>query len=488
MSSMVLLIPILIPTVCGLLTLRIRAASPRALHIYIECTALVTSVLVWIMLLTLPGDPVILYEYIPGFSLQIGLDGLGRLYAGLVSFMWPFVLLYAFSYMEHDSRQRSFFGFYILTYGAALGACFSSNLFTLFFFFEMLSFSTLPLVAHYQDHESMHAARVYAAYLFGCATLGLASVVIITLYGKTGHFVFGGDMTGVYVPEQMQIVYILGFFGLGVKAAIFPFHRWLPAASVAPAPVTALLHAVAVVNTGVFAVIRLTYYVFSPELLRGTWVQTVCILAASFTLVYAAVIAVRERHVKRRLAYSTVSNLSYMLFGVMLLSPQGLTAGTAHLVFHSVTKMTLFLCIGSFMHHTGKEYLSDINGGAKHMPWTFAFYTISALSLLGMPLLCGFVSKWRLLTAGAHEGTGPAYIGLGALVFSAFLCAVYGLSVSVRAYFPHEGSDRFAGAGRSDEGGWRMLLPLAVFTVLEVYFGLFPGPLLGFIERIAMGL
>ena len=135
MSSMVLLIPILIPTVCGLLTLRIRAASPRALHIYIECTALVTSVLVWIMLLTLPGDPVILYEYIPGFSLQIGLDGLGRLYAGLVSFMWPFVLLYAFSYMEHDSRQRSFFGFYILTYGAALGACFSSNLFTLFFYY-----------------------------------------------------------------------------------------------------------------------------------------------------------------------------------------------------------------------------------------------------------------------------------------------------------------------------------------------------------------
>ncbi len=488
MNSLYLLIAILIPVVCGLLALRIRFRSSHSLHIYIECVAIVTTLVVWFLLLHVSGSDVILYEFTPRFTIQIGLDRLGKLYAGMVSLMWPIVLLYTFSYMEHDSRQPSFLGFYILTYGATLGVCFSGNLLTMFIFFEMLSFSTLPLVAHYQDHESMHAARVYAAYLFGGATLGLASVIVVTIYGRTGHFIYGGDLGGVQVEGWVRFIFLLGFFGLGVKAAIFPMHKWLPAASVAPAPVTALLHAVAVVNTGVFAVIRLTYYAIGPAHLRGSWAQTVAILFASFTLVYAAVIALRERHVKRRLAYSTVSNLSYMLFGVMLLSPQGLAAGTAHLVFHSVTKITLFLCIGSFMHHTGKEYLSDVNGAAKHMPWTFAFYTISALSLLGVPLLCGFVSKWRLLLAGAEERTVPAYIGLGALIIAAMLCAVYGLAVSVRAYFPFKGTDQFAGIAKSDEGGWRMLVPLSVFTASQIFFGLFPGPILDYISKITLGM
>ena len=488
MSSLYLIIAILIPALCALAALRIKFASPLALHIYIECAAVITTIVVWVMLFTVPGDPAVLYEFFPGFSLQFGLDRLGRLYAGMVSAMWPIVLLYAFAYMESDKRQRSFFSFYILTYAAVLGVCFSANTLTMFIFFEMLSFSTLPLVTHHQNHESMHAGRVYAAYLFGCATLSLAAVIVISLYGKTGHFLYGGNLTGVMDVGWTRVIFLLGFIGFGVKAAIFPLHRWLPAASVAPAPVTALLHAVAVVNTGVFAVIRLTYYVIGPDFLYGSWVQTLCLILASFTLIYAAALALRERHVKRRLAYSTVSNLSYMLFGVMLLTPHGLLAGTAHLVFHSVTKMTLFLCIGSFMHHTGKEYLSDINGAAKHMPWTFAFYTISALSLLGVPLLCGFVSKWRLLQAGAEEGTIPSYIGICALILAAFLCAVYGLAVSIRAYFPVQGSDRFEGQGRSDEGGWRMLVPLFFFTACELYFGLFPGPLLDFIQKIAEGL
>lgn len=488
MNALYLLIAILIPTVCGLSMLRIPFRSSHSLHVFVESVAVLTTIVVWFLLLNVGKDPVVIYAFSPGFSVQFGLDHLGKLYAGMVSLMWPIVLLYTFSYMEHDTRQRSFFGFYILTYGATLGACFSSNLFTLFIFFEMLSFSTIPLVAHYQDHESMHAARQYAAYLFGCATLALAAVIAFTLPARTGHFVFGGDLASAQSGPWIQWVYLLGFFGFGVKAAVWPVHRWLPGASVAPAPVTALLHAVAVVNTGVFAVIRLSYYVVSPDMLQGGWAQTVCLLAASFTLVYAAVIAVRERHVKRRLAYSTVSNLSYMLFGVLLLTPQGLLAGTAHLVFHSVTKMTLFLCIGSFMHHTEKEYLSDINGAARHMPWTFAFYTISALSLLGVPLLCVFVSKWRLLMAGAQAATRPAYIGLGALIISAMLCAIYGLSVSIRAYFPAEGTDRFVGAKRSDEGGWRMLVPLTIFTLAQIYFGLFPGPILKFIEQMLQGM
>ena len=480
MSSLYLIIAILIPSVCGLLALRLKFRSNHSLHLFIEGVAIVTTITVWVLLFAVSGESQVLYEFAPGFTLRFGADGLGRLYAGLVSLMWPIVLLYAFSYMEHDNRQRSFFGFYILTYGATLGVCFSANALTMFFFFEMLSFSTLPLVAHHQNHESMYAARIYAAYLFGGATLGLIAVIVGTLYGNTGQFVLGGDLAGAYAPEWMRLIFLLGFIGFGVKAAIFPFHWWLPVASCAPAPVTALLHAVAVVNTGVFSIIRLTYYVFGQDLIRGSWEQVFCILLAAFTLFYTAVIAVRERHVKRRLAYSTVSNLSYMIFAVMLLTPQGLLAGTTHLVMHSVTKITLFMCIGSFMHHTEREYLSDINGAGKHMPWTFACYTVSALSLLGVPLLCGFVSKWRILMAGAEEGSTAALIGVGALILSAFLCAMYGLTVSVRAYFPPRGADRFINKGRIDEGGWRMIVPLCVFTAVQI--------LLSFIAQISRGV
>ncbi|MBQ1515296.1 MAG: hypothetical protein IIZ51_05550, partial [Lachnospiraceae bacterium] len=216
MNSLYLLIAILIPVVCGLLSLRIRFRSSHSLHIYIECVAIVTTLVVWFLLLHVTGSDVILYEFTPRFTIQIGLDRLGKLYAGMVSLMWPIVLLYTFSYMEHDSRQPSFLGFYILTYGATLGVCFSDNLLTMFIFFEMLSFSTLPLVAHYQDHESMHAARVYAAYLFGGATLGLASVIVVTIYGRTGHFIYGGDLGGVQVEGWVRFIFLLGFFGLGV--------------------------------------------------------------------------------------------------------------------------------------------------------------------------------------------------------------------------------------------------------------------------------
>lgn len=487
MTLVLLVTAILIPTIGGLATLKIPFKSNRSLHVYIETVAIITTAFVLVLALKAEGGWFELMQFAPGFRIVLGLDGIGKLYAVLVSLMWPIVLLYAFSYMEHDNRKRSFFGFYILTYGATLGICFSGSPLTLFVFFEMLSISTLPLVAHYQNHESLFSARKYAAYLFGGAALGFVAVVMVSLYGETGEFRFGGDL-GAGIPPELKIFFLMGFLGFGIKAAIFPFHAWLPAASCAPTPVTALLHAVAVVNTGVFSVIRITYYSFGTDVVKGSDVQTICLVLAAFTLVYSAVVAVRERHVKRRLAYSTVSNLSYMLFGIMLLTPEGLLAGTAHLVFHSITKITLFMCIGSFMEHTGKSYLSDVNGVGKYMPNTFICYTISALSLLGVPLLCCFVSKWRLLMAAADVGSLGAYIGIGALLVSALLCAIYGLSVSVRAFFPVEGSDNYIKLGKSDEGGWRMLLPLYTFTVCQVILGIFPGPLLSFITKIVEGI
>ena len=488
MSAAYLLIAILFPAFAGLIALRIPFRTVHRGYWYIEITAIITSVITWVLLRCVGADPAVLYSFAPGFSIALSVDGLGRLYAMLVSLMWPIVLLYAFAYMEDEERQRSFFAFYILTYGVTLGVCFSHNIFTLFFFFEVLSLSTLPLVSQHQDHESMRAARLYGTYLFGGATLAFVAVVAATLYGDTLAFRFGGDMVGSFSPNWIRTLFLFGFFGFGIKAAVLPFHRWLPIASCAPMPVTALLHAVAVVNTGVFSVIRITYYTFGPELIRGSWAQTVCLLISAATLLLAAAFAVRERHIKRRLAYSTVSNLSYMLFGIMLLTTDGFTAGTLHLVFHSITKITLFLCIGSFMHVTHKVYLDEVGGAGKYMPFTFVFFTISGLSLTGLPMLCVFISKWRILSASVAQGSAAAYVGIGALLVAAFLCAIYNLSVSIRAFFPMEGTDRFAGQRRSNEGGWRMVVPIGIFTACQLYFGLHPDWLIAYIERIAGGL
>ena len=486
-EASLLLLPIALPLAGGLFSLFVRIRNVRLLHVILEITAVITTALTLLLLKEQSGGVFTLYSFAQGFSLSFMADGAAKVFAAIGSVLWPFVQLYAYAYLEGDPRQRHFFGFFMMTYGITLGIAFSANLLTLYVLFEMLTLSTIPLVTHYGDHESMYAGRKYAAFVIGGAALGFVAVVITHTGSETALFTFGGYLSDFFSPALLRWTFLVGFFGFGAKAAIFPLHSWLPTASCAPTPVTALLHAVAVVNSGVFAILRLTWYTFGPALLRGTFAQTVALLAASFTLLYSSWIAVRERHLKRRLAYSTVSNLSYMLFGILLLTEEGMVAGLAHMVFHSIIKLTLFLCIGAFMHETGKSYLYEVGGAGRRMPWVFGFYTINALSLIGIPMLCGFVSKWRLLEAGAQEGHPAAIIGIGALLLSALLCAIYELTISARAFFPAQGQDRFIGAHDGPEGGWRMHLPIAVFTIADIYFGIAPGALLAYLDLIARG-
>ena len=449
--------------------------------------AVLTAVLVWTVLLTGRGTEVQLLRMAGDCRLSFSVDGLSSLFAGLVSLMWPAVLPYAFSYMREEERQTAFFSFYLMTFGITLGVAFSANLLSMYVFYELLSLVTIPLVTHYGNHESMMAGRVYAAYTIGGASLGLLAVAMTVIAGGSASFRYGGSVENCGSALQ-QTAFLLGFFGFGVKAAVFPLSRWLPTASAAPTPVTALLHAVAVVNAGVFAIARLSRYVFAPEELLGTTAQTICLAAAEFTLVWAALQAVRETHFKRRLAWSTVSNLSYMLYGLMLLTPEGLTAGLSHMVFHGVIKIVLFMCAGAFMHRTGKNYIFELTGIGRKMPATFLCYTLSALSLTGIPLFAGFVSKWQLFTAGAAAGTGLAAAGVCALVVSAFLCAIYTLTVSVRAFFPAAGRDRFGADSPVREAESEMLSPIVLFTAADVLLGLFPGPVLHFLEMISGGM
>ena len=489
MSPYYLLIPILLPILGGfsLLFLRMPAGEDRKRKLYLESIVVLTSIAVWILFFTVRRESVEIYSFNRGFSIDFRMDSLSCLFAGMVSVMWPLVMLYAFEYMEGSKHKNRFFAFYVMTYGVTLGLSFSANIMTLYTFIEMLTLVTIPLVTHYENHESMYAGRKYAAFTIGGTGLAFFAMVMTTVYGDTGNFVFGGSLNVSHLSPILELAFLAGFFGFGVKAAVFPLHSWLPTASVAPTPVTALLHAVAVVNSGVFAVTRMVWYTFGPELLYGTLSQVIAVLTVVFTMVFSAAQALKERHFKRRLAYSTVSNLSYMLFGILLMTPSGLTAGLLHLVFHGIIKMSLFLCAGLFMHVTGNEYIYQINGVGKRMPLTFTLYTLAGLSLAGVPLFCGFVSKWKLINAGIGNGTFYSLAGVFGLIIAAFLCAMYILTVSIRAFFPMKGTDLYADRPEVRDKGKGMLTPILVFGILNIILGIHPQPIVGYIERIAAG-
>ncbi len=488
MELLMLLIPILLPIAGGSVLFFHQFTNEKTRNLYLEIIALLTSVLIWFDLYAYRGVSRTLYSFTRGFSITFCIDGMGMLFAALISVMWPMVLLYAFSYMRGEQRGHRFFAFYIGTYGVTLGVAFAGNITTLYVFYEMLSLITIPLVTYYGNHESMYAGRKYAAYTIGGASLTFFAVVAATLYGENGTFLYGGSLLANADVSLMRIAFLFAFFGFGTKAAVFPLYAWLPTASAAPTPVTALLHAVAVVNSGVFAVIRITWYLFGTDILIGSYAQNVGLAAAEFTLLFAAVMAVRERHFKKRLAYSTISNLSYMLFGIMLMTPEGFLGGISHMLFHSVIKMTLFLCAGAFMHNTEKNYIYELNGVGKRMPVTFVCYTIAALSLTGIPLLCGFVSKWTLLNAGADAGTTLGIVGVCCLIVSAFLCAIYTLTVSIRAFFPMAGMDRFANDTKTKDADLNMKIPIIFFTVVNLLFGMFSGHVIDWLSSIASGL
>ena len=248
-------------------------------------------------------------------SITLRMDGLSKVFAGLVAALWPFATLFAFEYMTHEKRENYFFTFYTATYGITLGIAFSANIATIYLFYELLTLITLPLVMHTMDDKSIKAGMTYIAYSIGGAAMAFIGMVLVLIYGNSSDFVYGGVLEAAKIGSRTNLLlfgYVLTFFGFGVKAAIFPFHKWLPTASVAPTPVTALLHAVAVVKAGAFAIMRMTYYSFGTDFLRGTWAQYLVMTFAIITILYGSSMAVKEQHIKRRLAYSTISNLSYM--------------------------------------------------------------------------------------------------------------------------------------------------------------------------------
>lgn len=410
---------------------------------------------------------VVLLEILPGAALAFRLEPLGMLFALVASVLWPVSTLYSIGYMRgnQERHQTRFFAFFALAIACTLGIAFSANLLTLFLFYEVLTLITYPLVTHHQDEEARSGGRVYLGYLLGTSlTLLLLAVIATWLVAGTVEFTPGGILGSGVSNAAIGGLLALFVFGIG-KAAVMPFHRWLPAAMVAPTPVSALLHAVAVVKAGVFTVVKVIVYIFGVERIAGLSSVDWLPFFAGFTIIAASVVALRADNLKRRLAYSTISQLSYVVLAAALLTPLSVIGAALHIVTHALSKITLFFAAGAIYTAAHKTKVSELDGIARSMPWTMAAFTIGALSLIGVPPAAGFLSKWYIVLGAAEGGYWMALAVLGA---STLLNAGYFLPIIYAGYF-RPATDAAHGHG---EAPWPMVaaMVLTATGVIVLFF------------------
>ena len=486
-----LCLAVFFPILFGLamLVLPIKSRSQREWAV--ECVTIFTSLIVLLCVAEPSQKPSVAFMLMENMPIAFTIDGLGGVFAALIAFLWPLATLYGFEYMEHEGGENHFFALYTITYGVTVGIATAANIMTMYIFYEFLSLCTLPLVMHGTSRESIKAGQKYMIYSFFGAAIAFVGVMIIIAFGNGGAFVMNGVLSEAFAakhPLLLRVGYLCAFLGFGVKAAVFPLHAWLPVASVAPTPVTALLHAVAVVKSGAFAIMRVTFYSFGAHLLRGTWAQHIAIGLAIATIVYGSTMAVREHHFKRRLAYSTVSNLSYIIMAACLMTAQGLTAALSHMVFHALMKITLFYCAGAVLVKTHRTQIESLRGLGHAMPFTCSVYTIAALALMGTPLLPGFASKWMIGSAAVSGGYFMGYAGVAAILISAVLTAIYLMSVAFFMWFrPLEDTTGIVDGMKYDPT-WKMKLPLLVITIAIVLCGVFSNNIISALSGVAAGV
>jgi len=487
MDRVLLIIAIFLPIVLGML-LMFSGARRKQREIYCMTVVLITSALAIYLICQGRIETVSIFNLSKTISIAFRVDGISRIFGLLLASLWPIATLWSFEYMYHEKRENTFFAFYTACFGITLGICFSANLLTMYLFYELLTLITVPLIMHSRNEFSKPAGIKYIAYSIAGATAAFAGIMMIYSMAGTFDYTEGGLFQNISAKDpEVYIAFLLMFFGFGVKAAVFPLYEWLPAVGVAPTPVTALLHAVAVVKSGCFAIIRVTYYIFGAALLRGTWAQSVALIFTAITIAFGSIWAYRETHFKRRLAMSTVANLSYILFGAMLMTPAGLLGALLHMLFHGVMKICLFFTAGTCHVQAHADYVTDLKGYGRKMPVTFAAFTIASIALIGVPPLCGFFSKYQLGIAAVEFGTAPAVIGLVALIISAFFTAVYLMTIVVRAYYPERDFDMSLLDGVRDPG-WRMKLAFIILAVLCTLLGFLTGPISKLIINCMGGL
>ena len=415
------------------------------------------------------------HEVLPGLELVFKADALALLFMTLSTALWLLTTLYAIGYLEGAPHRSRFFGFFSLCVTATMGIAMAGNLFTFFVFYELLTLSTFPLVVHRGTPQAMKGGTVYLAYTLGGGALLLTGIVWLHGLAGAADFAQGGYLATLEAEYggQLQVAFLLLMAGVGVKAAIVPLHGWLPRAMVAPAPVSALLHAVAVVKAGAFGVVRIVYEVYGVEFAQSLDLLAPLAVAASITIVWGSLRALFQDDLKKRLAFSTVSQVSYIVLGVALFGPLGTVGGLVHLVHQGIMKITLFFCAGNYAETLGLHKVSEMDGAGRRMPWTTLAFSIAALGMMGAPLTAGAVSKAWLM-----DGAQAAHMGwvTGVLWTSSLLNAAYFLPILWRAWMrpaPAAWPEEHIPAKGRRETAWLLLLPPLVTAAAVLVAGLF---------------
>ncbi|MFN2354464.1 MAG: monovalent cation/H+ antiporter subunit D family protein [Desulfopila sp.] len=485
-SDKILLIALLLPLI-GTLGVMIRGGEENIR----EGISSVTSILLLCVVLSLIPDILDgkiltchLFTLLPGLTITLRADAMSMIFAIVASSLWTIAVFYSMGYMRglKEHAQTRFNACFALAIFGAIGVAFSDNLFTMYLFYEIVSICTYPLVAHHQDKEGYSGGRKYIVYLTTTAK-GFLLPAMILIYVLTGTLDFTTDIRyGIFSPDLDKwlviMLYVFCLFGFA-KNGIMPFHHWLPGAMVAPTPVSALLHAVAVVKVGVFCTTRVMLYVFGLDTMSALNLGIPTAYFVSFTIIVASIIALSKDNLKSRLAYSTVSQLSYIILGVALLTPAGIEGGLIHIVNHAFAKITLFFCAGAIMVAAHKKSISEMGGLGKTMPFTFGAFGIASLTMIGAPPVAGFVTKWSLLVGSiqAHQ------IGiLLILIASTLLNAAYFAPVTYKAFFgKRPAGETFTGI---KEAPLSMLIPILIACTISVLLGIFPNIMMEFVKAV----
>jgi len=468
------LLTVVLPVLAGALLPLLRPGR-RVLRAYVAAVTAVVLAAAIAAALHAPAR-LSLWRVSDALDIAFSVDPASRVFSLLAAGLWLPVGVYAFSYMAHEEREARFFGFYLMAEGALLGMDYAANLVAMYFLFELVTFSSLPLVFHTQSREALAAGLKYLYYSVGGAFLGLLGVVFLTRYAAGLDFVPGGGLLdGAGNRPLLLAVVFAAVVGFSAKAGLYPLHGWLPTAHpAAPAPASAVLSAV-IAKAGVLAVLRLLYYVVGPGYLRGTWVQYALLALALLTVFMGSMMAYRENGLKKRLAWSTVSQISYILTGLFLLTAQGLVGGLLHTLFHAVIKTGLFLVAGAVIVRTGRTRVDELRGIGRRMPGSLWGFALLSLALVGIPPFSGFVSKWALAEAALDGGPGAlAWLVPVVLLVSALLTAGYLLPIVTRGFFPGRDLPFDCVAA---EAGPAMLVPILLTAVLSLALGVGAGPL-----------
>lgn len=406
-------------------------------------------------------------DILAGVELVLRVDALCLLFLSLSAFLWLLTTIYAMGYLHGTSDQSRFFGFFSLCVAATTGVALAGTLLTFFIFYELLTLATWPLIVHRGDAASLAAGRKYLAYTLAGSALLLVGIIWLETLAGPVQFAVRGSLEGVEVRD-LKFIFLVLIAGLGVKAALVPLHGWLPAAMVAPAPVSALLHAVAVVKAGAFGIVRVVYDVFGFELVHGLGLGVALAVLASLTIIYGSMRALVQVDLKRRLAYSTVSQVSYIVLGAALVGPASTVGGLVHLVHQGLMKITLFFCAGALAERMQVTRIDQLDGVGRAMPLTMGAFTVGALGLIGLPPLAGFVSKWQLGIGGLEAGQTWVIFVLAA---SSLMNAAYFLPPLYRAWF----LPARAGTAPGRERPVLLIWPAVITAITVIGAGLFAG-------------